>query len=58
VPCRWPSRICNTIERDTLAVCRELEVREKLGAQIAATAGSSMVEFAKYIADERANGAR
>jgi tripartite-type tricarboxylate transporter receptor subunit TctC len=54
VPCRWPSRICDTIERDTRAVCRAPEVGDKLGAQIAETVGSSAAEFAKYIADERA----
>jgi len=46
--------ICDTIERDTRAVCREPEVREKLGAQIAETIGSSAVNFARYIAEERA----
>jgi tripartite-type tricarboxylate transporter receptor subunit TctC len=48
-----PKEICDTIERDTRAVCQEQVVRERLGTQVAETIGSSAMDFANYIAEER-----
>ena len=48
-----PKEICDVIERDTRAVCQEQALRERLGTQATETIGSSAVEFARYIAEER-----
>lgn len=48
-----PPEICEKIERDTRAACGEQAVRNRLGTQGAEAVGSSAVDFAKYIQDER-----
>ena len=49
-----PTSICDKIETDTRTICQDPTVRERLAGLMAETIGSSAVEFAAYIASERA----
>jgi tripartite-type tricarboxylate transporter receptor subunit TctC len=49
-----PKTICVKIEADMGTICKDPLLRERLTSLVAETVGSSAVEFAEYIASERA----
>ena len=48
-----PKAICDIIERDVRALCRETPVRDRFASLIADTVGTSSAEFTAYVASER-----
>jgi len=49
-----PKAICDRIEVDTRTICKDPLLRERLTGLVAETVGSTAVEFAAFIASERA----
>ena len=49
-----PKAICDRIEADTRTICKDPLLRERLTGLVAETVGSTAVEFAAFIASERA----